>query len=50
MIMIERGGHVIAKAVPNVKRKTLEPIIEDNVEKGSNVYTDEWLAYKDLGK
>lgn len=41
MVMIERNGKVIARVVPNVKRKTLEPIIEANVEKGSNVYTDE---------
>ena len=36
--------------VPNVKQETLEPIIRANVKEGSNVYTDEWLAYKDLGK
>jgi len=28
----------------------LEPIIKANVKEGSTVNTDEWLAYKDLGK
>jgi len=48
--MIERGGNVITRVVPNVKRKTLEPIIRANIKERSNVYTDEYLAYKDLGK
>ncbi|CAG8572159.1 895_t:CDS:2 [Ambispora gerdemannii] len=39
--ILERKGNVIAQVVPNVKRNTLEPIIKSNVEKGSNVYTDE---------
>jgi hypothetical protein len=33
-----------------VKQETLEPIIRANVEEGSTVNTDEWLAYKDLEK
>ena len=41
---------MIAKVVPNVKRKTLEPIIKKHVEKGSNVYTDEYPVYNDLSK
>jgi transposase-like protein len=39
--MLERGGNLIAKAVPDTKQSTLEPIIEANVKKGSSVYTDE---------
>jgi hypothetical protein len=39
--MIQKGGNVIVEKVPNVERKTLEPIIKKYVEKGSNVYTDE---------
>lgn len=50
LVMIERGGKAIAQVVPNVKQSTLEPIIKTNVEEGSNVYTDEWYAYKDLDK
>lgn len=50
LVMVKRGGNAIAKVVPNVKQKTLEPIIRANIEEGSTVNTDEWLAYKDLGK
>ncbi|MCE8163848.1 MAG: IS1595 family transposase [Candidatus Moeniiplasma glomeromycotorum] len=50
LVMVERGGNAIAKVVPNVKQETLEPIIRANIEEGSIVNTDEWLAYKDLGK
>jgi len=39
--MIKRGGCAIVQVVPNVKKKTLETIIRENVEEGSNVYTDE---------
>lgn len=48
--MLERNGTLITQIVPNTKKGALEPIIEENVKKGSNVYTDEWFAYKDLSK
>lgn len=48
--MEERGGNAIAQVVSDVKKRTLEPIIKANVKEGSNVYTDEWHAYKDLYK
>lgn len=47
---IEKGGNLICQVVPDTKKRTLEPIIEANIEKGATVCTDEWLAYKDLGK
>jgi len=50
LVIVERDGNVIVEVVPNVKKKTLEPIIRANVKEGSNVYTDEWLAYNGLGK
>jgi len=50
LVMVERGGDAIAKVVPNVKQETLEPIIRANIEENSIANTDEWLAYKDLGK
>ena len=50
LVMIKRDDNVIAQMVPNVERNTLEPIIRKHVEKGSNVYTDEWLAYNELYK
>jgi transposase-like protein len=35
--MVERDGDVVTKVVPNVRKGTVEPIIEANVERGSTV-------------
>jgi transposase-like protein len=43
--MVERDGDVVTKVVPNVRKGTLEPIIEANVEKGSTVHIDELASY-----
>ena len=48
--MLERGGHVIAKVVPNRHKQTLLPIVIENVVPMSFVMSDEYSAYKDLGK
>jgi transposase-like protein len=48
--MLERGGDIRAKVVPDVKLNTLQPIIEENVEKGSVISTDELNSYNRLGK
>lgn len=50
MGMVERDGNVRAGVVPNVKRKTLEPIITTNVRLGSTVSSDELRTYNSLGK
>lgn len=39
---------VRAKVVPNVKRETLQNAILVEIEKGSTVYTDQWVGYDDL--
>ena len=46
--MIERSGDLMAKIVPNVKRRTLEPIIRENVEPGSRIHTVELNTYLGL--
>lgn len=46
--IIERGGEVKAKVVPNQKRGTLQKIIRDNVEPGTAVYTDSLKSYEGL--
>jgi transposase-like protein len=46
--MAERNGAIITRVVPNVRRKTLEPHIIENVEKGATVSTDELLSYAKL--
>jgi transposase-like protein len=48
--MLQRKGQVMTKVVPDCKRKTLEPIIEENVLDGSTIHTDELRSYKGLGK
>ena len=35
---------------PNVKTKTLKPIIKDEVQPGSTVHTDELRSYNGLSK
>jgi transposase len=46
--MVERNGNVMTKIVPNVRRNTLVPIIEENVKAGSTISTDELHSYKVL--
>ncbi len=48
--MVERGGDVMAEVVPNVRKKTLQPIIEQNVAVGSTVHADELRSYLSLAK
>ena len=48
--MLERDGDVMANVVPNVRMKTLQPIIEENVVAGSTVHTDELKSYNGLSK
>ena len=40
--ILERGGKVVAKVVPNTQAKTLIPIIREYVRKDSIVNTDGW--------
>jgi transposase-like protein len=46
--LLERQGKVINRKVENTKKKTLQSIINDKVKYGSEVMTDEWLAYNGL--
>lgn len=48
MGMAERGGDVMARVVPNVRRRTLEPIIVRNVIPGSEIHSDELRSYASL--
>ena len=40
----------MTKVVPNVAKKTLQPIIEANVASGTTIHTDELRSYKGLDK
>ena len=48
--MMERNGKVMTKIVPNAKTRTLQPIILNNVQAGSEIQSDEWFAYRGLDK
>lgn len=43
--VLERGGTVRAEVVPNRERQSVQTIVKENVEAGSDLYTDEWSAY-----
>jgi transposase-like protein len=54
MGLLERHGElghstIKAKVVPNTKRKTLAPEVREQVEPGSEVFTDALRSYDDLG-
>lgn len=48
--MVERGGDIITRVIPDTKVKTIVPHIQENVEPGSTVTTDELHAYKHVAK
>ena len=50
MGMTERQGNAIAKVVPNVKARTLLPMIWKNVSNNSTIFTDELPSYNLIAK
>ncbi|GAB4237202.1 MAG: IS1595 family transposase [Methyloligellaceae bacterium] len=46
--MLERGGNVLVKVVPNVRRSTLQPYILKHVRPETNVHADELKSYNGL--
>ncbi len=47
--VVERKGKIVAKVIPDVKAKTLLPLIQRHVLPASTVYTDELLSYHGVG-
>jgi transposase-like protein len=47
--IIQRGGNLIAKAIPEVDSYTLTGMVRKHVAPGSMVYTDELSAYNRVG-
>lgn len=43
--MIERQGRAISQVIPNVRLKTLQPIINSSIVKNSTIVTDELRSY-----
>jgi len=46
--LLKRGGKVYTQIIPDAKRDTLMPIIQDKVKLDSIVYSDCWPAYNTL--
>jgi len=48
--LVQRKGSVKAQVVDNVKVKTIQPLINENVAKGSTMMTDEFLSYNKVSR
>jgi transposase-like protein len=48
MGLLERHGEVRTFVVDNTKRRTLQPVVKQHVEKGSEVFTDALASYSGL--
>ena len=48
--MVERQGKLNARTVENVQEETLTAEIIKNVKETANLYTDEWLGYRNISK
>jgi transposase len=46
--MVERGGDVITRVVPNARQVTLMPLIAENIAKGSKITSDDNSVYSSL--
>lgn len=46
--MLERKGNVHLRVVKNTRHEDLQPIIRKTVERGSEVFTDQWGSYDGL--
>jgi transposase len=46
--MIQRGGQVVIKMLPDVKQRTIKPIITQTIAPGTRVMTDEYDIYHRL--
>lgn len=43
--MVQRGGPVVIRMLPNVKQRTIQPLVETSVAPGTTLYTDEYDIY-----
>jgi transposase-like protein len=46
--LIQRGGQVVLRMLPNVRQVTIKPIISDVISAGAKVFTDEYDIYARL--
>jgi transposase-like protein len=48
--MLQRNGEVRPRVIPNTRWENVFPAVEENVEPGSHLYTDEVVSYFGLRK
>lgn len=48
--ILERGGELRAEVVENTTRKHLQAFINEHLETGAKINTDEWKGYRGLSK
>jgi len=48
--IVQRNGKIIAKAVRDVSKKTIYPLIRKHVVPGAVIYTDEYRVYEGISK
>ncbi|HVZ28581.1 MAG TPA: IS1595 family transposase, partial [Rhizomicrobium sp.] len=48
--LVERGGRVRAKHIPDISGKTLRGAILENVDKSATIYTDDLASYRGIGR
>jgi transposase-like protein len=48
--MLQRGGKVRAQLVENRERQSVQTLVRENIEAGSELSTDEWSAYFGLSR
>ena len=50
MVLVERDGKAVSRPIERVNAKTLKTAIREAVNKNSTIMTDEWPAYRGIGK
>ncbi|RPJ79086.1 MAG: IS1595 family transposase [Alphaproteobacteria bacterium] len=50
MVLVERNGNAVSKPIERVDSFNLKSAIIENVNENSTIMTDEWQAYKGIGK
>lgn len=48
--MLEKGGELITRVVPDVRKHSLMPVVQQHVLPGTNVHTDGLRSYASLGQ
>jgi len=48
--LVERGGKVYAQRIVSPSKEFIAPVLTKYIEFGSNLHTDEWSAYTEVGE